>query len=389
MNKKYLILIIIAFIILIPILFYLVSNSTGGNMAYLELYKKYRPDNFDKVIGQDSIVKSLKNAIVEDTLPTAYLFAGTAGTGKTTLALIVAKALNCENRRADGNPCNECATCKAIDNNALLGVKYITMAENGSADSIRKIMEESRLSQPIKKKVFILDETQNLSSAAQDAMLIGLEDKKQKTLFIFCSTDPQKIKPAVLSRAQTRQLREPSVKELFNHLLYIVKQEPEILEKFKSKELSKESLIQCAMMAGGSVRNAIGNLEALISSGSLPTEYSTKVLDAIVSGDPLNVYQITNQMSQDGIDYNKTAEQIYKSLVDLFRNLNGIELENQALIDISNKLNIKTVPVMIDIISKTLSQVKNKVIDYRILYEVCFIKMLMAYRKQEVKNDVN
>ena len=142
------------------------------------------------------------------------------------------------------------------------------------------------------------------------------------------------------------------------------------------------------MMAGGSVRNAIGNLEALISSGSLPTEYSTKVLDAIVSGDPLNVYQITNQMSQDGIDYNKTAEQIYKSLVDLFRNLNGIELENQALIDISNKLNIKTVPVMIDIISKTLSQVKNKVIDYRILYEVCFIKMLMAYRKQEVKNDV-
>ena len=141
-------------------------------------------------------------------------------------------------------------------------------------------------------------------------------------------------------------------------------------------------------MAGGSVRNAIGNLEALISSGSLPTEYSTKVLDAIVSGDPLNVYQITNQMSQDGIDYNKTAEQIYKSLVDLFRNLNGIELENQALIDISNKLNIKTVPVMIDIISKTLSQVKNKVIDYRILYEVCFIKMLMAYRKQEVKNDV-
>ena len=249
-------------------------------------------------------------------------------------------------------------------------------------------MEESRLSQPIKKKVFILDETQNLSSAAQDAMLIGLEDKKQKTLFIFCSTDPQKIKPAVLSRAQTRQLREPSVKELFNHLLHIVKQEPEILEKFKSKELSKESLIQCAMMAGGSVRNAIGNLEALISSGSLPTEYSTKVLDAIVSGDPLNVYQITNQMSQDGIDYNKTAEQIYKSLVDLFRNLNGIELENQALIDISNKLNIKTVPVMIDIISKTLSQVKNKVIDYRILYEVCFIKMLMAYRKQEVKNDV-
>ena len=142
-------------------------------------------------------------------------------------------------------------------------------------------------------------------------------------------------------------------------------------------------------MAGGSVRNAIGNLEALISSGSLPTEYSAKVLDAIVSGDPLNVYQITNQMSQDGIDYNKTAEQIYKSLVDLFRNLNGIELENQALIDISNKLNIKTVPVMIDIISKTLSQVKNKVIDYRILYEVCFIKMLMAYRKQEVKNDVN
>ena len=120
----------------------------------------------------------------------------------------------------------------------------------------------------------------------------------------------------------------------------------------------------------------------------MPTEYSTKVLDAIVSGDPLNVYQITNQMSQDGIDYNKTAEQIYKSLVDLFRNLNGIELENQALIDISNKLNIKTVPVMIDIISKTLSQVKNKVIDYRILYEVCFIKMLMAYKKQEVKNDV-
>ena len=357
-------------------------------MAYLELYKKYRPDNFDKVIGQDSIVKSLKTAIIEDTLPTAYLFSGTAGTGKTTLALIVAKALNCENRRDDGHPCNECSTCKAIDNNSLLGIKYITMAENGSAESVRKIMEESRLSQPIKKKVFILDETQNLSSAAQDAMLIGLEDKKQKTLFIFCSTDPQKIKPAVMSRVQTRKLREPSIQELYHHLLSIVKQEPEILQKFKSKEFSKESLIQCALMANGSVRNAIGNLESLISSGSIPTEYSTKVLEAIVTGNPLNVYTITNQMSQEGVDFNKTAEQIYKSLVDLFRNLNGIELENSSLIDISTKLNIKTVPIMIDIISKTLLQVKNKVIDYKILYEVGFIKMLMAYKKQEVITDV-
>ena len=158
---------------------------------YIELYKKYRPKKWEDIIGQETIVTPIKNAIKSNKIPTGYIFSGLAGTGKTTLALLIAKVLNCHQLDENMNPIEDDIT-RAIDNDSLIGVKQISMA-NATVEDVRKIMAESFISQPIKKKVFILDEFHNCSKAAFESILTDLESTNQDSLFICCTTEPDKI----------------------------------------------------------------------------------------------------------------------------------------------------------------------------------------------------
>ena len=178
-------------------------------MSYQALYRKWRPVTFDEVKGQDAIITTLKNQIKTDRIGHAYLFCGTRGTGKTSIAKIFARAVNCKNaKELDGNPCNQCEICKSILNNSSMNIFEIDAASNNGVDNIRDIKEQVEYPPTEGRyKVFIIDEVHMLSTSAFNALLKTLEEPPQYVIFILATTDPQKIPQTILSRCQQYDFR--------------------------------------------------------------------------------------------------------------------------------------------------------------------------------------
>ena len=177
-------------------------------MAYTALYRKFRPQTFDSVIGQDHIVRTLNNQMKTERVSHAYLFCGTRGTGKTSTAKIFARAINCTNPAEDGEPCNECAVCKDILAGRSVNVIEIDAASNNGVDNIREIREEVKYPPTQGKfKVYIVDEVHMLSTAAFNALLKTLEEPPAHVIFILATTDPQKVPATILSRVQRFDFR--------------------------------------------------------------------------------------------------------------------------------------------------------------------------------------
>ena len=168
-------------------------------MAYMALYRKWRPMTFDEVVEQDAVVTVLRNAVRTGRIAHAYLFCGTRGTGKTTMAKIFARAVNCLNPQ-NGNPCNECDVCRNILTQQILDVSEIDAASNNGVDNIRSIIEETAFAASVAKyKVFIIDEVHMLSSGAFNALLKTLEEPPQDVIFILATTEPNKLPVTILS----------------------------------------------------------------------------------------------------------------------------------------------------------------------------------------------
>src|SRR5512142_2135719 len=179
------------------------------------LYRKYRPKEWGEVIGQDHIVTTLKNAIAADRVAHAYLFAGSRGTGKTTLARLLAKAVNCVNPEPTKRPDNECENCRAINENRFLDLIEIDAASNTSVDDVRELRDKINFS-PTKGryKVYIIDEVHMLSTAAFNALLKTLEEPPRHAIFVLATTEPHKVPTTILSRCQRFDFRRASVGEL-------------------------------------------------------------------------------------------------------------------------------------------------------------------------------
>ena len=219
------------------------------------LYRKYRPITFDAVVGQDPIVTALKNQIKNDKIAHAYLFCGTRGTGKTSIAKIFARAVNCKNRK-DSNPCNECDVCKSIFENTDMNVFEMDAAANNSIDDIRRIRELVQYP-PIndeKYKVFIIDEAHELSASAADAFLKTLEEPPEYVIFILATTEPSKLKSTILSRCQRYDFRRIAIPEIVSNLKNICDK-----ENIKYEE---EALLFIAEKADGSMRESISILDS-------------------------------------------------------------------------------------------------------------------------------
>ena len=194
-------------------------------MAYMALYRKWRPMTFDEVVEQSPVVTVLRNAVISGRIAHAYLFCGTRGTGKTTMAKIFARAVNCLNPQ-NGSPCNECDVCRNILNQQILDVSEIDAASNNGVDNIRAIIEETAYAASIAKfKVFIIDEVHMLSTGAFNALLKTLEEPPENVIFILATTEPNKLPVTILSRCQRYDFKRISQEGIIGRLEKICKEQ--------------------------------------------------------------------------------------------------------------------------------------------------------------------
>ena len=259
-------------------------------MSYMALYRKFRPQTFDEVKGQDAIVTTLKNQIIQNRIGHAYLFCGTRGTGKTTLAKIMAKAVNCENP-VDGNPCMECETCKAIANGTSLNMIEMDAASNSGVDNIRELIKEVEY-RPTrgKYKVYIIDEAHNLSSEAFNALLKTLEEPPEHVIFILATTEAHKILVTIMSRCQRYDFKRIPLETITDRMRELVDRE--------GVTATEEALRYVAKAADGSMRDGLSLLDqciafypkeeltldkVLVSLGAVKTDIYSKVFNDIVS----------------------------------------------------------------------------------------------------------
>lgn len=216
-------------------------------MSYTALYRKFRPTSFDEVKGQDHIVQTLKNQINANRIGHAYLFCGTRGTGKTSVAKIFAKAVNCEHP-VDGSPCNECDVCKGINSGSSMNVIEIDAASNNGVDNIRQIRDEIQYTPSSGKyTVYIIDEVHMLSIGAFNALLKTLEEPPSYVLFILATTEPHKIPITILSRCQRYDFKRISIDTIVNRLAELMEKKILKLKKRHFNMWQKLQMVPCVM----------------------------------------------------------------------------------------------------------------------------------------------
>src|SRR3989344_3003758 len=222
----------------------------------LALYRKYRPQVFSEIIGQEHVVQILTNAITAAKISHAYLFSGPRGSGKTTIARLLAKAVNCEDKK-DYEPCNKCPSCLEINQGRSLDLIEIDAASHRGIDEIRELKEGIKFTPTKSKyKVFIIDESHQLTKEAANALLKTLEEPPSHAIFILATTEIQKMIPTVISRCQRFDFRRLTLPEILKRL--------EIISKKENLQIEKEALEVIALNSGGSFRDAEGLLDQVI-----------------------------------------------------------------------------------------------------------------------------
>lgn len=275
-------------------------------MMYQALYRKYRPKTFDDVVGQEHITETLKKQVETGRLSHAYLFIGTRGTGKTTCAKILAKAVNCEHP-VNGNPCNRCAACRGIDDGSILDVVELDAASNNGVDNVRALRDEAVFSPAsVRKRVYIVDEVHMLSNSAFNALLKILEEPPEHLMFILATTELHKVPATILSRCQRHSFKRIPVDTITARLNFVAQQE--------HLNLQPDAAALLARMADGGMRDALtlldqccGNecisTDAVISAIGLAGNLRTaQLLRSVAAGDTAGALEQFRALWQDGKD---------------------------------------------------------------------------------------
>lgn len=358
-------------------------------MGYTALYREWRPRTFDDVVGQEHITTTLKNEIINDRIAHAYLFCGTRGTGKTSTAKVMAKALNCLNLQ-DGEPCNECEMCKKINEGLAIDVTELDAASNNGIDKIRDIIDDTKYPpQEAKYKVYIMDEVHMLSVGAVNAFLKTLEEPPKNVIFILATTDPQKLPITILSRCQRFDFKRINHKEISARLRRIT--------DAQSIQCEEKSLDLIARVCDGAMRDALSILDQAISMGENEINYEDLVsILGLVTNEYL--FDITNSIIERNIEKSmvivdklvysgKDMQLFIKDLIAHFRNLLMIKvttnpeevldmsLENIALVrEQGRKIRVEEIMRDIRILQEAEANAKMSK-QSRLYLELSIIKM--------------
>lgn len=306
--------------------------SSEYTQHYLELYKKYRPETWDDMVGQDSIVRNLRKAVATNRIPTLYGFFGERGTGKSSSAYLLAKSINCDNLdKKNGNPCGTCDNCLSVAEGSMPSVHFVSMANDGSVDNVRQIVQSARMqSFNGKRQVWVLDEIHNLSKAAFDSLLVPLDDNdmSKSALFIMCSTAPEKIPDTLLSRARVFKF-SPVAKDVLSDYLHTIASK----EHLGDSHSDLDKLIDQAVRNGrGSVRETLSVFEAsLDNSEEKDNLFDRNLLIALYKTNPALAFRAVAEAIDDGYDGRIIVEQLFADMRDLALVANGMSTEDTTL----------------------------------------------------------
>ncbi|WP_343345542.1 DNA polymerase III subunit gamma/tau [Terrisporobacter petrolearius] len=353
------------------------------------LYRVYRPKTFEDVVGQEHIVKTLKNQIRNNNIGHAYLFSGTRGTGKTSTAKIFARAVNCLNSN-DEEPCNECEICVDTLNDNIMDIVEIDAASNNSVDDIRELRESVKYTpSKAKYKVYIIDEVHMLSQGAFNALLKTLEEPPSYVIFILATTEPHKIPATILSRCQRFDFKRVSSKDIANRMAYICEKE--------NIQAEEKALSLIARNSQGALRDALSILDQCMSFGNEIIEYNDviellgtvnidelfELSKAIIDENTKKTLQILNEF----IIWGKDIRNLMNDLIDHFRNLMVCKVskdldeiismpeENiEKLKEQAKTININDLIRILNILSEAQDSMKSSS-NTRILAEVTMMKI--------------
>ena len=370
-------------------------------MSYKALYREWRPLAFKDVVEQEHVVKTLKNSVVNNRIAHAYLFCGTRGTGKTTMAKIFSRAINCLDTH-DGDPCNKCEVCTGLLDGSLLDVLEIDAASNNSVDNVRQIRDEvAYASAKARFKVYIIDEVHMLSTGAFNALLKTLEEPPSHVVFILATTDPHKLPVTVLSRCQRFDFRRISLESIMGRL--------SLIAQSSDTKIEEPALRLLARLADGALRDGISLLDQCISlgkstltyddvlevAGILKDEFISNMIDAIDNGDNEAIISMVDELTVQG----KDLQNVVSDLITMCRNIylcrllekpeEVIHLPTEDLNKMKSQCKSFTND-MLTVTIKELSELESSLkwaLSPKIMLEVCLIG-IAAKRTKQGRNDL-